>query len=469
MSGPAARDARLLQAPVPRALLALALPVLGSQALRLAYQWVDALWVKGLGVEATAAVTTSVFVMWCVYALNDLFGAGLSAYVSQLFGAGEHGRAGVAVRKAVTASALIGVACALAGLFAARPLFALMDPAGNVVEPGALYLGTVLLGSPFFLSSLTAEAAMRSAGDTRTPMLVDLLSIVLNIVLAPLLIYGWGPFPRLELAGAAWATVIAQVVMCACYAALALRRHRALPFAWRAPGAPVRLAGLLRVGVPAALIGILFSVVYMAFVRGASPYGDAAVAIIGVANRIEAIQFILSLSVGYAASTLLGQALGAGDTARAELVLRTAQRWAVGIASVMTLVMLAVPQVLLAMFTNDPALMAVGVPYLRVLSLTVVATGIEIVTAEAVIGSGHTREMSLIYTTVSLLRIPLAFWVPTWWDSGVMGIAWLITVTCTLRAAVMVAWAARGTWKRGLSHELHGEGAGGSPGAGPQG
>ncbi len=467
MIGHAAHGARLLAMPVPRALLLLSLPVLASQTLRLAYQWVDAVWVKGLGVEATAAVTTSVFVMWCVYALNDLFGAGLSAYVSQLIGAGEPGRAGMAVRKAVMASGLIGVACALAGPVVARPLFALMDPAGNVVEPGAVYLSTVLFGAPFMLSSLTAEAAMRAAGDTRTPMLVDLSSIVLNIVLAPLLIYGWGPFPRLELAGAAWATVIAQVAMFACYAVLALRRHRALPLAWSAPGAPVGLAGLLRVGLPAALIGILFSVVYMAFVRGASPYGDAAVAIIGVANRIEAIQFILSLSVGYAAATLLGQALGAGDTARAQLVLRTAQVWAVGISLVMTLVLLAAPQLLLTMFTNDPELMAVGVPYLRVLAFAVVATGIEIVTAEAVIGSGHTREMSLIYTVVSLLRIPLAFWVPRWWDSGVMGIAWLITITCTLRAAVIVTWAARGTWKRGLSRELRSEGV--APGAGTAG
>ncbi len=88
MSAAQVSDRRLLEEPVARALLRLALPVLASQALRLGYQWVDALWVRGLGVEATAAVTTSVFALWCVYALNDVFGAGLSAYVSQLLGAG---------------------------------------------------------------------------------------------------------------------------------------------------------------------------------------------------------------------------------------------------------------------------------------------------------------------------------------------------------------------------------------------
>jgi putative MATE family efflux protein len=465
MSVAAASARRLLEEPVPRALLRLALPVLASQALRLGYQWVDAVWVRGLGVGATAAVTTSVFVMWCVYALNDLFGAGLSAYVSQLVGAGERQRAGVAVRKALVASFAIGLACALVGIPGARALFAAMDPSGSVAEVGAIYLGVVLLGAPFILTGMSAEAAMRAAGDTRTPLLVDLLSIVLNIVLAPLLIYGPGPFPALGLAGAAWATVIAQVVMFASYVVLALRRHPALPLAWNAPGAPVRLTGLLRVGVPAALIGILFSVVYLAFVRGASPYGEAAVAIVGVANRIEALQFILSLSVGYAAATLLGQALGAGDTERARRVLQVSQRWAAGMSAVLTLVLLLAPGVLIAMFTRDPALIAIGVPYLRVLSLTIVATGVEIVTAEAVIGSGHTREISLIYTVVSLLRIPLAFWVPRWGDSGVMGIAWLITISCTVRAIALVGWAARGTWLRGLTRELRGEALGPESGA----
>jgi putative MATE family efflux protein len=463
MSATAARSA-LLGAPVPHALMRLALPVLASQALRLAFQWVDAVWVRGLGVQATAAVTTSVFVLWCLYALNDVFGAGLSAYVSQLIGAGERERAGVAVRKALVASAGTGLGAAVLGLFAARPMFALMDPGGTVVEAGGTYLRIVLLGAPFLLTAMTCEIAMRAAGDTRTPLLVDLGSISLNVVLAPLLIYGWGPVPRLGVAGAAWATVISQAVMLGWYGVLAWRRHPSFPLAMRAPGPPVRIAGLARVGVPAALIGMLFSAVYVAFVRAASPLGDAAVAVIGVANRIEALQFMLSVSIGLAGSSLLGQALGAGREDRALEVLRTAQRWSVTVAAVFTLALLLFPGVFLALFTRDPAMYALGVPYLRILALTIVATGIEIATAETVMGSGHTREISLIYTVFSLVRIPLAFVVPHWWGSGVLGIAWLITVSCTLRAIVLVSWTARGSWRRGLARELHGEAAAPAPG-----
>src|SRR5262249_12132396 len=133
-----------------------------------------------------------------------------------------------------------------------------------------------------------------------------------------------------------------------------------------------------------------------------------------------------------------------------------AQRWALAISSALTLVLLAVPGAFLSLFTRDAALLDVGVPYLRVLALAVIATGVEIATAESVIGSGHTREISVIFSVFSLARIPLASVVPRWGKAGVLGIAWLITVTCVLRPAVLVGWAAGGPWKRGLARESAG-------------
>jgi Na+-driven multidrug efflux pump len=107
----------------------------------------------------------------------------------------------------------------------------------------------------------------------------------------------------------------------------------------------------------------------------------------------------------------------------------------------------------------------IGVPYLRVLALCFVPTGLEMVVAESLMGSGHTATLSWIYSAFSAARIPLALVVPGWWGLGATGIAWVITVTCVVRTAVILAWAARGTWKRGLARELRagGEGAGERP------
>jgi len=431
-------------------------PAFFSFGLRIAYQWVDALWVRGLGVDATAAVTTSMFVMWSIYSLNDIFAIGVTAYVSQLLGAGERQRAGVAAFKGLRASALLGLLGTAAGLLAARQVYGLMGAAPGVVDQGSRYLSVLLTAAPIPMMALTCESIMRSSGDTRTPLLIDLCAVGLNAVLDPILIYGLGPVPAMGVAGAAWATVFAWSAMLCGYLVAASRGHRAFPLARRADGPPVRIAGMARVGTPAAAIGMLFSVVYVAFARSASRFGPASLAIVGIANRIEAIQFMTSAAIGTAGSALVGQNLGAGRPERAVEAIRVGTRWAVVLSLVLSAVLIAFPHVFIGLFTADPDVHRVGAPYLRVLSLCLAFVGIEVVVSESILGSGHTTAISWIFSTVSLLRLPLAFLVPDWTGLGVLGIAWLITLTCVGRALMIMAWAARGTWKRGLQRELHG-------------
>jgi len=440
--------------PIPAELLRLALPMLASLSLRVAYQWIDALWVRGLGVEATAAVTTSIFVMWAVYSLNDVFAIGVTAYVSQLLGAGERQRAGVAAWKGVRASALMGLIGSITGLLFARDIYRLMDSDPRMLEAGASFLRICMIGSPLFMVALTCESIMRSAGDTRTPLIIDLASVGTCAVLDPLLIYGIGPFPRLGVRGAAIATVCAWALMVTGYLVCAARGHRALPLARRTEGAPVRITGMARVGLPAASIGVLFSCVYVAFAHAASSFGPAAHAVVGIANRIEAMQFICAAAIGGAGASLVGQNLGAGRPDRAEQSIRTGLKWMLWITAVLSAVILIVPGTFLALFSRDPEVLRLGVPYLRVLSSCLLFTGFEIVVAEAVMGSGHTTVISWIFTSFSLARIPLAFLVPRWTRLGVVSIALVISVTCMMRATLIVLWAARGTWKRGLSREL---------------
>jgi putative MATE family efflux protein len=441
--------------PIPGELLRLAAPMLASLSLRVAYQWIDALWVRGLGVDATAAVTTSIFIMWAVYSLNDVFAIGVTAYVSQLLGAGERHRAGVAAWKGVRASATLGLIGTTIGLLFAKQIYGLMDPDPRMVATGASFLRICLMGSPLFMIALTCESIMRSAGDTRTPLIIDLVSVGACAVLDPLLIYGIGPFPRMGVAGAGVATVSAWALMVLGYALCAVRGHRALPLARHAEGEPVHIVGMAKVGMPAALIGVLFSAVYIAFARAASQFGPSAHAIVGVANRIEALQYIFAVAIGGAGAALVGQNLGARQPERAEKVIRTGLWWMFWLSTVLIVIIAGFPQVFLGLFSRDPELIRMGVPYLRVLSTCLYFVGFEIVVAESVLGSGHTKVISFIFTSFSLLRIPLAFLVPKWTGGGLVSIAWLISITCAIRASLIVGWAARGTWKRGLASELH--------------
>ncbi len=208
----------------------------------------DALWVRGLGVEATAAVTTSIFVMWAIYALNDIFAIGVTAYTSQLLGAGERRRAGVAAYKGLRASALLGLIGTVLGVFFARQVYGLMGSDPHLLATGSAYLAIVLGGVPLAMMALTCESIMRASGDTRTPLIIDLCAVGFNAALDPLLIYGWGPIHGMGVAGAAWATVAAWAMWIGGYLVVAARGHRALPLARRADGPPVRIAGMVRVG-----------------------------------------------------------------------------------------------------------------------------------------------------------------------------------------------------------------------------
>ena len=453
--------------PIPREVLRLALPVLVSQLLRIAYQWVDAVWVRGLGVEATAAVTTSMFVMWSVYALGDIFGAGVSAYVSQLLGAGEWRRAGLAAYKGLRATAIIGVGISVLGAIGARRVYELMHATPGVVDNGTHYLAVIAGAAVLPMLASNCEAVMRASGNTRLTMVLDVGAVGLNIVLAPFLIYGLGPFPRLGIAGAAWATVIAEASLLACYAWLILRRHPAFPFARSSPGYAVRTLALGRVGLPVALVSIMFSLVYVAFARAAAQFGSASLAVLGMANRIEALQFVVASSIGIGCATLVGQNIGGQRPERVEQAIRLGLTWSLSLSVVLTVLMLAWPTMFLMLSTRDAEALRIGVPYLRILATCLLATSIEMVIAEAVLHSGHTRVVSMLYNGMSLIRIPLAFWLPSVMHNGVLGIAWLITITCNLRTIAIVVWAARGHWKAGLGAELQSSDPGHGMLAGP--
>jgi Na+-driven multidrug efflux pump len=153
----------------------------------------------------------------------------------------------------------------------------------------------------------------------------------------------------------------------------------------------------------------------------------------------------------------VGQNLGAHRPDRASLTLRTGVTWIAGVSAVLTVLIVSRPELFLGMFTRDAEALRLGVPYLRIIAACLLAAGFEMVVAEAVQGSGHTRPLSIIFNAFSVIRVPLAFWVPDWTGTGVLGIAWVISATCVARTAVILAWVSRGTWKGGLSRELSGE------------
>ncbi|MEP7027868.1 MAG: MATE family efflux transporter [Candidatus Eisenbacteria bacterium] len=435
--------------PMLRALLRLAAPVVVMQACHTAFHLVNIMWVGRLGAEATAAVTTSFFALWTVYAIADIAAVGTTATVSRFIGARDRAAAGYGAAQGALLAVGIGVTTTVVGLLALPPLFALIGAAPRVQDLAVGYLRITLLGAVFSMLYVWAESTMRAAGDTRTPMIVVASCFALNALLDPLLIFGLGPVPALGVRGAAWATVLAQAVAVAWFGGLALRRHPAFPldFAALRRFAPRYAVALGRIGLPYSLIGILFSAVYLYFAHVAAHFGTAAVAVVGVGNKIESVTYLVALGFGLACEAIVGQNLGAGRADRAARAAWMSAGLMAAFGSAVMLVMLLAPEALLSVFTSDPEVIRTGAPYVRILGLGQVFTGIELVLNGAFSGAGNTLPPMLISTSVSALRVPLAGWIAVTLGFGLPGLAWMISLTCLVRTAILASWFRRGAWR----------------------
>lgn len=439
--------------PIGATLVRLAVPVIAGEALHVAFHLVDLAWVRSLGAWATAAIATSMFTLWTALDLGNLVGTGLTAHVARAVGEGDRRRAGEVVAQGLWLALGLGVIVAIAGLLGAGALFSALTNDPDVARAGTAYLRVMAVGAPFTFVGMALAAALRACGNTRLPLLVNGAAVVANMGLAPLFVFGIGPFPAWGVMGSAVATLACMACATTALVVLAWRGHEDMPLSrtsLRAPrlGAFLRIA---RVGAPRAAIGTLFSLVYLWYARLAGMQGAAAIAVVGIGNRLESITYLTGDGFGMATATFVGQNLGAGDKARA-----TRGAWhAVRIMTIVGLgvsaAVLAFPRELLSLLTQDPEAIALGVPYLRVLALCQVGTALEGPIGAAFAGAGDTVPPMVIHVGFALLRFPLASWGAVALGSGLMGVAWTMTATCLVRAGVLTAWFLRGRWKH---HDL---------------
>ena len=269
----------------------------------------DTFWVgRTLGPDALAAVSLASYTVWIIVSLGELVGVGLTAVAARRHGEGDPQSAARAAGTALVMALVLGVVVAAGGLLSLPAIFRLMHAEGVVAELAREFLVIQLLGAALIYGYFVVTAAFRSAGDTRTPFVLLGASVLLNLVLDPLMILGWGPLPALGVYGAALATVLTRglgflVGIVLLYRRGGIRLSLSLPVA----------RSIARIGLPTMLTGVLFSAIYMLLVRVVGRFGTPAIAALGVGHKIEGISYMICVGFGLAAETLVGQNLGAGQ------------------------------------------------------------------------------------------------------------------------------------------------------------
>ena len=369
--------------------------------------------------------------------------------VSRFVGAKDEEQAAYVSRQAYLFSIAGSLVLMIAGIVLTPSVFSLMGTEQNVTRIGTSYLRIIFLGSTFFFLIDVFSCIFRASGDTKRPLWVTLFSLGFNIFLDPFLIFGWGPFPRLETSGAAISTVISQFLGVLLFLYLIksgkLKFRLSLRPAFRIDFSIIHR--IIKIGIPPSIAGIIFSIVYLLVNRITAHFGTESIAALGIGNRMESLSYMTCFGFSIAAATLVGQSLGAGKPERAN---RSAWRtvWiTTSITGIVSILFLSFSKTISSFFIHDPKVIPIAVDYLRILSISQIFMAWEIVLEGAFSGAGDTIPPMIVSVPGSLLRIPIAYLLAITLGLGVNGIWWAISSTSIAKGTILAIWFRHGKWK----------------------
>ena len=441
-----------------RRVFQLAWPVALTQSSVTLLLTANLFWIGHLGTIAVAAVALCSHILFLGFCLTQIVFAGALAVISRRVGEGRPEAAWNAALHASVLGVLIGGAIGLAAWWLA-PLLLHFFGAGAEIEALAIpFLRITLAGQALFFVPMALAAAYQGAGDTRTPMRVNVIIVLVNAVIDPFFIFapgevhvagfslGWlGAGVR----GAAIADLVSAAFGLVLFLALVWRRGPfPRPHGRRFAVTPAELGRIARIGVPACISMIARPLSTFFLLRVVASFGPPAVAAFGITLRAYNINWIPLGGVAAAVATLVGQRLGARDPAAAErLVLRSA--WAMAaLGLVFWIGYGAYSREFVAFFDDAPEVVAIGGRFLAILAASMAFSAATVPLVAAMNGAGDTRvPMMAAFLANWPVKLPLAWALAVPFGYGLDGVWWGLFVSVLLEAVLVALWFRRGRWK----------------------
>ena len=444
-------EGNLTKGPILKTLTKLAIPIMASSFLGTLYNITDMAWIGLLGSKAVAGVGVGGMFTWLSQGLAAMARMGGQVQVAQCIGRGERDRAHSFAQAAVQLATLMGMAYAVISLLFTRQMVAFFQLTDPEAQTAALSYTKVACGLIVFsFLTLTMTGLYTAQGDSKTPFLANLIGLVTNMILDPVLILGPGPFPKLGVVGAAIATVTAQaIVMTMMILGVIIQKKENVLKGIRLTAKIPKeyLSGLCRIGIPTAIQGMAYCAISMVLTRMVSAYGAEAVATQRVGGQIESISWNTADGFAAALNAFIAQNYGAGKMDRVRKGYR-ASLWTVGIWGLLiSLVFICFPQAIADIFFHEPKAVATAVGYLVIIGFSEAFMCVELTTVGALSGLGRTRLCSIISITFTSARIPLAIILGGL--IGLSGIWWALSVTSIVKGIIFTCTFLWITRKRG--------------------
>ncbi|NHZ73218.1 MAG: MATE family efflux transporter [Nitrospirae bacterium] len=432
-----------------RAIVLLAVPMVLEMVMESVFAICDVFFVSRLGSEAVATVGLSESLLTLVFSLAIGLSMGTTALVARRTGEKDPEGAGVAGAQAIVIGLVASVVVGAVGVLTGPQALSLLGASDEVVALGSGYARILLGGCGTVMLLFIINAIFRGAGDAAVAMRVLWLANLINLILDPCLIFGLGPFPELGVTGAAVATTVGRgtgVVYQFWILGKGTSRIRIRLSEIRL--VPKVMRALLRVSAGGIVQVLVATCSWVALVRIIALFGSTAVAGYTIAIRVVIFSILPAWGMANAAATLVGQNLGAGKPDRAE---RSA--WLTGLYNMVFLGGIAVlflvfGESIIGLFSQDPAVLAIGVECLRIISYGYLFYALGMVLVQAFNGAGDTTTPSLINLFCYwLFQIPLAYWLAVTSGMGPTGVFWAIAIAETMITLAGATVFRLGRWK----------------------
>jgi putative MATE family efflux protein len=400
------------------------------------YFLVDLYWVGSLGKEAVAAVGIAGNLSFIVLACTQVLGVGTTTLISHASGARDAARARHVFHQSQWLAAAAAVLFLIVAMAGRRAYVGTLAADARTAELAGGYLLWFIPALALQFVLATMAAALRGSGAFRTPMMVQVVSVAINMILAPFLIFGWGTGLAFGVRGAAMASLVAIVFGVVWLTVQFLQPDAFLRFnAADTPPRPEAWGGLLAIGLPAGAEFSLMAVYMFIVLVVARPFGSAAQAGFGIGLRLVQALFLPVVALAFSAAPVAGQNVGARRFDRVRQTLLAALALTIGLMAFVAVICQIAAARLVGVFTPDPAVIVIGADYLRIISWGFAASGIVFVSSSIFQALGRTVPPLV----TSFLR-NLAVFVPVLWLAARPGFD--LTVIWYLSVATVVVHAA---------------------------
>lgn len=419
----------------------MAFPLIASSFVQMTYTMADMMWLGHLGSEHVAAVGAAFFLVWLSNSLSYCPRSGAEVLVSQSLGAGDTPRAIQLASHAVymaVAIALVYTLCVLVGAPAFLHCFQL-DRA--ILAEGTSYLRWVSPAMVFGICNNTFAGILYGMGNSRTPFRIMLIGLCCNILLDPLLIYGYGPIPSGGVIGAAIATVLSQCVVFILFILNLFGNEGFLSTFWSAKSISAGcLKRICRIGLPVTFQNAFFSFISMALTAMTAPFGHECVAVGSIGSQIEAVSWMTADGFSTALSSFTGQNYGARlfHRIRRGFYVTIAMGGTIGLVAAIAFI--GFGESLFSLFVPEAQTVVLGGIYLYIQSFSQPLMVAEKVATGGFNGLGLTQIPSLTGILVNLMRLPIAYYLIKETDMGVAGIWWAISATSIIKGIILSGW-----------------------------